>query len=275
MAVFQKYADYYDEIYLQKDYKKEVSFLGSVIKKYSPAKVKNILSLGCGTASHDILLAKKGFSILGLDKSPKMIEIAKQKAKEEGVKIDFKVADASNFKVAKKFDFAMAMFNIAGYMTENSAIEGMLKNVSKSLKRGSLLVFDAWYGPAVLKDRPQNRAKKFLKDGKEITRLTTQTINTEKSIIDITFTIKAGGNPPSQTGDPAEPASLTSRHKASDGQRKITQENHPMRFWYLQEMEYFLNKNGFALVKACNFMDLNSSVSENKWDIFIIAKKVK
>ncbi|MSU54341.1 MAG: class I SAM-dependent methyltransferase [Candidatus Staskawiczbacteria bacterium] len=250
MAVFQKYADYYDEIYLQKDYKKEVAFLTGVIKKYSPIKVKSILSLGCGTASHDIVLAKKGFDVLGIDGSSKMIEIAKQKTKAENVKIDFKVADVSNFKTAKKFDFAMAMFNIAGYMIENNAMENMLKNVSKSLKKGSLLVFDAWYGPAVLKDRPQDREKKFAKDGKEITRLTTQTIDTQKSIIDITFTIK-------------------------EGTKKVAQENHPMRFWYLKEMEYFLNKNGFKMVKMCNFMDLKSTVSENKWDIFVIAEKTR
>ena len=250
MSVFQKYADYYDEIYLQKDYKKEVGFLVSVIKKYSSIKVKNILSLGCGTASHDILLAQKGFTILGIDGSGKMIEIAKQKAKTAGVSIDFKVANVTKFKTSRKYDFAMAMFNIVGYMTENDAMENMLKNVSKSLKKGSLLVFDGWYGPAVLKDRPQDRTKKFTKDGKEITRLTTQTINTEKGIIDITFTISVDG-------------------------KKVAKENHPMRFWYLKEMEYFLSKNGFKMVKMCNFMDLNSPVSENKWDIFVIAQKIK
>ncbi len=249
MSVFQKYADYYDEIYLQKDYKKEVDFLMSVVKKYSPVKVKSILSLGCGTASHDIILAQKGFDILGIDGSAKMIKIAKHKVREAGVSIDFKVADISNIKVNKKFDFAMAMFNIVGYMTENDAMENMLKNVSRSLKKGSLMVFDGWYGPAVLKDKPQNRARKFLKDGKEITRLTTQTIDTEKSIIDITFTISVNG-------------------------KKVTEENHPMRFWYLKEIEYFLHKNGFAMLKVCNFMDLNSTISENKWDIFVIAKKI-
>ncbi len=250
MSVFKKYADYYDEIYLQKDYKKEVDFLMEVMKKYSPIKVKNILSLGCGTAGHDIFLAKKGFGVLGIDASHNMIDIARQKAKKENVNINFKVADVSHFSVGKKFDFSMAMFNIAGYMTENDAMEKMLKNASKSLKKGALLAFDCWYGPAVLNDRPQNRAKTFIKDGKEITRLTTQTIDAQKSIIDITFTIKENG-------------------------KKITQENHPMRFWYLREMEYFLNNNGFKMVKACNFMDLKSSVSENKWDIFIVAQKVR
>ena len=249
MQNFQKYSNYYDSLYQSKDYQQEVDFLISVMKKYSKFTVKDVLSLGCGTASHDVLLAKKAFNILGIDKSATMIKIAKEKIKKEGVKIDLKVSDLTKFSVSKKFDFAMAMFNIAGYMADNESMEKFLKNINKSLKKNSLLVFDCWYGPAVLKDRPQNREKKIIIDGKEVTRITTQVFDVEKSILNINFEIK-------------------------EGSKSIVKETHPMRFWYLKELEYFLNKNGFELVKSCNFMDLKSNISEDKWDIFIVAKKI-
>ena len=67
----------------------------------------------------------------------------------------------------------------------------------------------------------------------------------EKSIIDINF-------------------------KILENNVKESEENHKIRFWYFKELEYFLNKNGFELVKACNFLDLNSKISENNWNIFIM-----
>ena len=246
MDQFQKYADYYDLIYREKDYKKEAEFISQVIKKYSTGKTETILSLGCGTASHDILLAKKGFKILGVDKSKKMIQLAKEKVKKENTDIKFKVADITNFKVSEKFDFAMAMFNILGYMTENEQMERMLKNVFKFLKKDGLFVFDCWYGPAVLKSRPEDEEKKA---NENIVRKTTQKLDIEKSIIDITFEIL-------------------------ENNKTKLKETHRMRFWYLNELEYFLNKNRFELIKVRNFMNLNSKISENSWNIFVIAKKI-
>jgi SAM-dependent methyltransferase len=246
MKVFQKYAGYYDKIYKGKDYKKEADFIKKVINRYSSNKVENILSLGCGTASHDIVLAKSGFKIMGIDMSDKMIKIAKEKASAEKADIKFKVADITDFKVSEKFDFSMAMFNIIGYMIENESMEKMLKNVSKYLKKGGLFVFDCWYGPAVLKSRPEDKTKEI---GNGLVRKTTQNLDIEKSIIEINFEIKENN---------------VARSK----------ETHKMRFWNLKEMDYFLNKNGFEMIKACNFMDLSSKISENDWNIFIIAKKI-
>lgn len=250
MNTFKKYADYYDSIYQNKNYKEEADFLMKTIKKYSSIKIKDILSLGCGTASHDIILAKKGFRILGIDRSEEMIRIANQKIKKENLDIKFKTADVSNFKANRKFDFSMAMFNIAGYMAENELMEKMLKNTSSSLKKKALFVFDCWYGPAVLKSRPENREKEIEKG---LIRKTTQKLDVEKGIIDITFEILK---------------------KENNGFKKITKENHKIRFWYFKELEYFLNKSGLKIIKACDFLDLNSKISENNWNIFIIAEKI-
>jgi SAM-dependent methyltransferase len=246
METFNQYANYYDSIYKEKKYSQEVDFLFSVIEKYSVNKVKNILSLGCGTAGHEIILAKKGLEILGIDASEKMLEIASQKSKEENVNIKFKKADVTDFKTEEQFDFSMAMFNIVGYMSENKMMERILKNVSESLKKDGLFVFDCWYGPAVLKSRPENKIKE-IEPG--LIRKTTQKLDIEKSIIDITFEIL-------------------------ENDIVKTTETHKIRFWYFKELEYFLEKNNFKIIKACNFLDLSSKISEDNWNIFFIAQKI-
>lgn len=247
-VIFKNSAEFYDALYEGKDYNKEVDFVEKAIKKFSPHKVKTILSLGCGTASHDILMAQHGYSILGIDGSKEMIDFAKKKAKKADIAIDFKVADITKFKSSKKFDFTMAMFNIMGYMAENRDMDNVLKNVSGSLKKNGVFVFDCWYGPAVLKDRPYNRNREFTVGGEKFTRETTQKLDIEKSTIDIMFNFVKGG-------------------------KSFAKETHKLRFWFLNELEYFLEKNGLKLVKTCNFMDLNSNISEESWNIFVIAKK--
>ncbi len=253
METFKQYAKYYDAIYGQKEYAKEVAFLETVIKKYSPRKVNSLLSLGCGTATHDIALAKKGFFITGIDASKEMIAIAKQKARAENVGMELLVADVTTFSLPQKYDAVMALFNIVGYMAQNNDMEKMLANASASLKKNGLFVFDGWYGPAVLKDRPQNRQKEFVKDGKDVKRITTQQLDIEKSTLDITFEIL---------------------EKRQGQWHHITTETHKTRFWYLPELEYFLSKAGLSLIKACLWMDDNATVSENAWDLFVIAKKI-
>ncbi len=249
MLPFQKYSNYYDAIYRDKDYKKEVDFLKQAITKYSPIKVEYILSLGCGTANHDILLAQDGYKIIGIDQSKEILEIAEKKVKENNLDIQFKLADIRDFELEEKSDFAMAMFNVIGYQIENEDIEKTLRNISRSLKENALFVFDCWYGPAVLKDRPVDRVKAVNKKGKDFIRKTSQKLDIEKSIININFKLFEEGK------DIA-----------------VVEEDHRMRFWYLAELSYFLEKSGFQLVKACNFLDLDSKISEDNWNIFIIAQ---
>jgi SAM-dependent methyltransferase len=53
-----------------------------------------LLDAGCGTGEHTILAAHRGADALGIDVSPRAIEIARRKAAERGVETIFKVLDA-------------------------------------------------------------------------------------------------------------------------------------------------------------------------------------
>jgi len=78
LKVFSDYAQYYDLLNQQKDYMKVVDYIISLINKFFPYS-KYILELGCGTGSHAIHIADKGFQITGIDQSQDMIYIAKER----------------------------------------------------------------------------------------------------------------------------------------------------------------------------------------------------
>jgi SAM-dependent methyltransferase len=66
------------------------------------------IDLGCGAGNYAIYLASTGFDVTGVDISPTAIRIAKENAKEKGVKSNFLVADVLGdlHEVKGTFDFA-------------------------------------------------------------------------------------------------------------------------------------------------------------------------
>lgn len=254
MSQFQSYSQYYDLLYKEKDYKKEADFVQQVIKKHSPHKVKSILSLGCGTCSYELLFAQKGYQIKGLDISADMLKIAQQKIKKakQTSRIEVQKVDIRKFRLPEQYDFAMSLFNVMGYQIKNQDMEQVLANVYQALKPGGLFAFDCWYLPAVLKDRPTDRIR-VIQDKKNRTiRLTNSQLQVDKDTIKIHFHVM----------------SLENKTLVAE-----TEEDHYMRYWSLPSLQYFLEKAGFSLKMICNFGEFNSSISEDNWNIFVVAAK--
>jgi SAM-dependent methyltransferase len=53
-----------------------------------------VLDVGCGTGEHALMAAKLGFEAVGVDASPRAIELATRKAGERNLDVRFLVADA-------------------------------------------------------------------------------------------------------------------------------------------------------------------------------------
>ncbi len=66
------------------------------------------VDLGCGAGNQAVYLAGAGFTVTGIDSSPKAIEIARENALKKKVSCDFIVADVLGdlHEVRQKFDFA-------------------------------------------------------------------------------------------------------------------------------------------------------------------------
>ena len=62
----------------------------SLVEKLKPGEV---LDLACGTGRHAIFLAANGWRVTAVDNSRVGIEIAKERAAENAVEVDFRVAD--------------------------------------------------------------------------------------------------------------------------------------------------------------------------------------
>lgn len=111
--------------------------IGTLLKKY---KIKTLLDLTCGTGSQVLWLAKHGFQVVGSDLSPKLLKIAKRKARAEKLKIKFLQGDMRTVQPGQ-FDAAITIFNAVGHLTKRG-FEKAIKNISANLNPGGLYIFD-------------------------------------------------------------------------------------------------------------------------------------
>lgn len=118
--------------------KKEVNFLE---RKIHLNRRNVILDLCCGHGRHSLELAKRGYKVVGLDHSPYEIKLARGKAKEKDISVDFYRGDARTFRSPKKFDVVINMFTAFGYGTRDDDSR-IISNVSENLKKGGKFFID-------------------------------------------------------------------------------------------------------------------------------------
>lgn len=102
-----------------------------------------ILELACGTCAHGIRLARRDFSVIGVDISKRMLEGAQLRAESAGVKIGLHQADVIDFDLdTKPFDCAIFMAETFPLITEYDDIESHFRSVRRYLRKGGIYVID-------------------------------------------------------------------------------------------------------------------------------------
>ncbi len=253
MTVFNRYAQYYDLLYSQKDYPREVEYLNTLLTKYAITDVETILDLGCGTGRHAVMLSRKGYHVVGVDCSDAMLAIAEENKLQAKDPIEYIKGDICTVRLAKKFDAAISMFAVMGYQTTNKRLEEALLTAYHHLNPNGLFIFDAWFGPAVITQKPHDRVLIVEKERGTIIRLTRPTLNILTDVVSVNFTVL---------------------HIESDTVRDHVEETHEMRFFFPKELEYMLAKTGFELLDTHPFMAPRSNLTDNDWNMTVIAKRL-
>lgn len=215
-----------------------------------------MLDLGCGTGLHALSFAENGYNIRGVDQSEEMIAIANERLnnnpqlKEHA---QFSVGDIRNIDIGKSFDVIVSLFHVMSYQTTNEDLQKSISNVANHSKSGSLFIFDCWYGPAVLTDKPYKRTKTFKDDQLLIERTAQPKMNPSKNLVDVNFDI-----------------SITDRQT---GERQHLTELHTMRYLFEPELELLLSKNGFIIHKTEEWMT-RKTPGYDSWYVTFICKKL-
>ena len=150
MSVYEEFAFFYTIGTYSQYSQKMAEILPQVLGKYQ-ARPETILDLACGEGSFAILMSKEGYQVTGADRSESMLRIARERAEEEQVQVEFLNVDMRSLTFNDKFDLITCWFDSLNYLLELQELEQTFQGVSRSLKYGGLFIFDmnTIYGLAV------------------------------------------------------------------------------------------------------------------------------
>jgi SAM-dependent methyltransferase len=220
--VFDAYARYYDLLYQDKDYRAESEYVVSHIRAYAP-QAKRILELGCGTGAHAEHLTRMGYVVHGVDVSETMLARAESRRKrlpaELSTRLSFGRADVRTVRTGESHDVVISLFHVLSYQTTDDGLRAMFETAFTHLVPSGLFIFDFWYGPAVLAQRPEVRVKHLEDEIIEVTRIAEPALHLNENVVDVNY-------------------SVLIKEKAT-GKVEQVRESHRMRYLFLPELERY------------------------------------
>jgi SAM-dependent methyltransferase len=247
----EAYSDAYDALYADKDYEAECDMIERLFADHLSYPVANVLDLGCGTGGHAIPLAKRGYRVTGVDRSPQMLDAARNKAAGLTDPPDFREGDVTAVRLDMKFDAVVMMFAVLGYQAEPADLAATVATVREHLRDGGVFIADVWYGPAVLAQRPGDRVKEVQTDIGRLVRSASAKLDPDRGLSTVSYQI-------------AE----------YEGDRLVreTTEEHVMRYFSLPELADLLKTAGLRLVHSEPFMEPGRPLDETTWNATMLAR---
>ncbi len=245
--VFDAYARYYDLLYRDKDYSAEAEYIAAQIKARAP-NARRILELGCGTGGHAEHLARMGFVVHGVDFSETMLSQAEKRRQmlspDIAACLSFGFGDVRTVRTGETYDAVISLFHVMSYQTGNQDLRAAFETAAMHLTTGGAFLFDFWYGPAVLLQRPDVRVKRLEDEDIKVTRIAEPVIHFNENVVDVNY-------------------SVFIEIKAT-GHVEEVKEQHRMRYLFLPELELMLEKDRWASASSFAWRK-TSAPSESDW----------
>lgn len=140
--LYNELAPYYD-LAVRRDTRLEAECLVALIARFRPG-ARRLLDLGCGIGRHAGALASAGFRVTGVDLSPAMLTVAR----ERHPACRFVEGDFRSIRLGEAFDVAMIMWTTFNYLGDGKEVEAFFETVSRHLVEDGILIVDvANYAP--------------------------------------------------------------------------------------------------------------------------------
>lgn len=239
-----RYAEMYDALYASKDYERECDRIEAAFSR-SPRDVRSVLDLGCGTGNHAIPLARRGYRVVGVDRSPGMLQRARDKAAQgSGAQPEFVLGDLRDVRLGRSLDACIVMFAVLGYQTTDHDVLAALETIRRHLEPDGIFVFDVWNGAAVVTDGPGERTRTEPDGARRLVRVSSGTLDLPRHICNVHI-----------------------RQTLSEGDTIVSEseETHAMRYFFPLELELLLDRAGFDVVEM--------ALDPGTWDMFVVARR--
>lgn len=244
---FNEYSQYYDLLYLDKDYENEANYIINTLARLG-IESGDLLEYGSGTGKHGRLISKDKFTVHGIERS---VEMVTQTIQNE--RFTCQQGDICSVQLDRKFDAVISLFHVISYMISNESISAVFDQASFHLKPGGIFLFDVWYTPAVYHQYPQVKIKKAKNDTIGITRIAEPVVYPNENIVDVNFTFFI--------------------ENFLTGVTKTLYELHRMRHYSIPELKLLANSHQFECILTEEFLTA-APPGINTWGVCLGFKKI-
>ena len=142
MSVYQSLADAYDGLTQDIDYERTLAFVEQILEREGK-QPHSVLDLACGTGSMSLLLAKRGYQVLGSDISEEMLTVAAEKAGDLLENPPYFIRQPmQKLRLPFEVDMVVCLLDSLNYLTNPEDCRQTIHRVWKALAPGGLFIFD-------------------------------------------------------------------------------------------------------------------------------------
>jgi SAM-dependent methyltransferase len=125
--------------HLPERYKRELDFIEHAFSAHATRPISQVLDVACGNGRHIHELTKRGYECTGRDYTPENIQIAKERAKREGLSVKLLQGDSTRLSYEDEFDAALAI-NVLHLLPNDDDVLKCLSLIHRALRLGGILV---------------------------------------------------------------------------------------------------------------------------------------
>jgi len=143
MNSYTKFAHLYDSLmHSDVDYEKWADYIENLFDKYE--KTPNLVcDLACGTGNITLPLSRRGYEMIGVDRSFDMLSIAREKAQDSGLDAMFLEQDLKNLDLYGSCDAFLCMIDGFNYILNPESLYKIAKRIKTCfLEPDGIFIFD-------------------------------------------------------------------------------------------------------------------------------------
>ena len=254
-------APYFDLLYADKDLQAEADYVASLLNKFGN-RPRSILAFGSRTGKCELALTELGYEVTRIERSGEWATWDAEFGAATGGELGdsgFEMAEPQNSHPASRnsqpaaFDAVILLDHVVNYQTRDSDLSAVFDNATRNLQTGGLLLFDVWYGPAVLAHHLETHVKRLADERMELTCITEPYLCSEWDCVQLVYT-------------------LFVRDKR-DGRIREISEMHTMRYFALSEIRNMADCHGLDVMHAEEWLTGRSPSIDTRGVCFVARKR--